>query len=287
MVLWVCCLAVTMSGCQSSPKKTMVKPSAAHADLPKEIYVAAKGLKPVGVALSDLGYNGDQLAASMHQASMNAAMQPGGAPAGAGLAGALIGGSIVQSSAVSAAQKAKNVPVSQFLTTLSGLNLTNVVKSSKFSDSYTVFDAGSQTQTLDKKLVLVPSLEVSASYRSLNLNVAVSIVGKAGKVFYKNFFQVQSDNLLRDGELLEALNNRSAQELEVTIREMASALPELIERDLQGWPDNNLAESVSIKFKNAMGEYFERGYILQTSEKTIVIKSLRGEVKQFSFTQML
>ncbi|HWV14664.1 MAG TPA: hypothetical protein VN030_04470 [Cellvibrio sp.] len=237
--------------------------------------------------MSDLGYSGDQVAASIHQASMNAAMQPGGAPAGAGLAGALIGGSIVQSSAVSAAQKAKNAPVRQFLSTLSELDLASVFKSSKFSDHYSMPDDAEQGQRSDKKLVLVPTLEVSANYRTLNLNVAASIVGKGGKVFYKNFFQVQSDSLLEDGELLDALNGRSAQELEVRVREMADVLPGLIKQDFEGWPNNNLTESVSIKFKNGMGEYFERGYILQTNEKTIVIKSLRGEVKQFSFMNML
>jgi hypothetical protein len=283
--IFMCGLLLVLTSCQSGPSKKIVSKTVDTAPMPTELQISYKALQEIRVAMSSLGYNGDQLAFSMNQAATNAAMQPGAAP-GAGLAGALIGGSIMQSSAQSAAQKQKDAPVDQFLSHLEKLNWATVFKSSKLAEKYSIGGAVT-SKKVERRLLLKPFVEVTADYKALKLIAEVSLFGKNNKLLYNNFFHVQSDYLLKNEEILGVLNDKTSQELEIMVSELIAPLPALIENDMNGWPNKNLTTSTSIKFTNSLGQYFERGYILDVGQNTIVFKSLRGEVKRIPFTSML
>lgn len=278
-------LIACIVGCQNGPRRDVVNSTVTPSLQPNLAILNTQELNEINVAMSNLGYNGDQLAASIHSSSMNAAMQPGAAP-GTGLAGALIGGSIVKSSAQNAAQKQKNEPVTVFLNTLEKLDWQVIFSSSEMGSQYSFISSRDQTKNSDALLTLQPSTQVSADYRSLRLTV-VAAVTKKGKVIYKNFFHLQSQPLLSGEDLLNSVNTITTDEATANIKKLIDKLPYLIKQDMQSWPGKQLQKSTAIKFKNASGEYFERGYLLEQREGEIIFKSLRGEVKQYPANELL
>ncbi len=278
-------LIVCATGCQNGPKRDVVNKPVGASHHPNFATLNTQELKEINVAMSNLGYNGDQLAASIHSSSMNAAMQPGATP-GAGLAGALIGGSIIKSSAQSAAQKQKNEPVATFLSTLEKLNWQDVFSSSELGTQYSFVSPKPPIKNSEPLLTLTPSTQVSADYRSIRLTVTAAVTQK-GKVIYKNFFHLQSQPLLSGEDLLNSVNTISTNEATASIQQLINKLPYLIRQDMQSWPGKELQKSTAIKFKNASGEYFERGYLLEQPQGEIIFKSLRGEIKQYPVHEML
>ena len=278
-------LIVCVAGCQNGPKRDVVTKTVTTSHHPNFTTLHTQELKEINVAMSNLGYNGDQLAASMHSSSMNAAMQPGASP-GAGLAGALIGGSIIKSSAQNAAQKQKNEPVADFLTTLENLNWQDIFSSSELGAQYSFISPKDKTKNNETLLILTPSAQVSADYRSIRLTVTAAVT-KKGKVIYKNFFHLQSQPLLTGEDLLSSVNTISVDEATAGVQQLIDKLPYLIKQDMQSWPGKELQRSVAIKFKNASGEYFERGYLLEQKQNEIIFKSLRGEVKRYPANEVL
>lgn len=278
-------LIVCIAGCQNGPKRDVVNKTVGAPHHPSFAILNTKEIKEIDVAMSNLGYNGDQLAASIHSSSMNAAMQPGATP-GASLAGALIGSSIIKSSAQNSAQRQKNEPVTIFLSTLEKLNWQDIFSDSKLGTQYSFVSLKDQTKNNETILTLTPSAQVSADYRSLRLTVTAAATNK-GKIIYKNFFHLQSQPLLSGEDLLNSVNTTSTDEATALVKQLIDKLPYLIKQDMQSWPGKQLQRSTAIKFKNASGEYFERGYLLEQKQGEIIFKSLRGEVKQYPANQIL
>lgn len=280
-------MLISLAGCSSGgAQKKIVRTEGSAQVTISSAYLDTKALSDIDVAMTTLGYDGNQLANAANQASFNASMQPGANPQ-AGLAGALISMAIIQSSQKSAAQKSKNQPVDQFLHTLEGLNWAELIKTSKLGENYSFSAATAEPskphkthklKLADPRILIKPSLLVTGDYRSLLLTADVSVI-EHGKVRYKNLFHIQSEPLLNPNNLLDSVNSTSAAEAGKIVQSLVDKLPMLIQEDRQNWPDKDTGKSTSIRFVNSTGEYFERGYFLEQKDGIILFKSLRGEIK--------
>ncbi|MFO1370389.1 MAG: hypothetical protein U1F46_15460 [Marinagarivorans sp.] len=285
MAIAICALTACSN---NGPRKDIIHNNNVHKDAPRIAVLNTQQLKEINVAMSDLGYNTGQIAMSAQQASINAASQPGAAPGAgaAGAAGGLIGAGIAQASMASAAQKQKNQLAEGLLSTLKNIDWQQTFSSSALSKAYSIQTLSAPQQSSESKIIITPSLQLSADYRSLILSVAIT-TQEQRKTVYKNYFHLQSAPLLEEDKILGDLNKIPPATILKILNDMLAALPKLIEQDMLSWPGKNLSDATSIRFKNSCGEYFERGYLLDLSNGKITFKTLRGEIKNYPASHAL
>lgn len=278
--------ASILNGCSSGGHNKVITKRNLNYSQIDMIFIDIRPLETVNVALEGLGYDGNELAQSMHQANMNAAMQAG-YNAQTGLAGALIGGMIVKEAQINSQINEKNSRVQGFLNDLKTQNWK-----SHWRNAYTepakilIFSDDPIQPYIHNKLFIRPLLQVSADYQSLHMIVEAEIVNPKGKSEYRNYFYLQSEALLDENESLMQLSFKDRQWFEEKLQQMLEPLPELIKNELSA-KDEQVKQSAPIRFVNDSGEYYERGYLLGFKEGYVTFRTLRGEIKHYPCDKLL
>lgn len=283
VVFFCSCLLI---GCASTGHDKVIAQKNLHYSAIDMIFIDLKPLENVNVALEGLGYDGNMIAQSMHQANFNASMQAG-YNAQTGLAGALIGGMIVKEAQINREIKEKNSRVQGFLNDLRQQNwkmhwrnvYTEPAKLLVFSDD-------PSQPNLNYKLHITPMLQVAADYQSLHMIVEAEIINPKGKSEYRNYFYLQSEALLDQNESLMQLSFKDRQWFETTLLQMLNPLPQLIRNELTNEVKVS-KPSEPIRFVNGSGEYYERGYLVGLNDGYITFRTLRGEVKHYPCEKLL
>jgi hypothetical protein len=134
-------------------------------------------------------------------------------------------------------------------------------------------------------LLLTPRLEVAADYRTLQMTFLVEMYESQRKPVYRNYFHLQSQPLLMPNESLSQLDLKDEDWILNQILALTAPLPELVSNDVADWKNRN--QTTSIRFTSELGEYYERGTILEIKDGFITFKTLRGEIKRYPCTQVL
>lgn len=272
-------LALTVAACSAAGNKKVLNSSSIANRPIDNIEINYDKLSKIDVDLESLGYDGDGLALAMQQAQNSAAQTAGAGAGGAGFAGALIGGSIAQNMAITGAIADKNRRVPILLSKMRSLNYEQMWQASQFA----VNKQSTRPKSADLKMVLTPKVSVTADYQSFLITVEVD-VREGNKQRYRNYFYLQSDQIVDIQQGLPALEQKPAawiqQQLELTMQ----ALPQLIELDVNS--GTSAPAPTAIRFSNSMGNFYERGSLLAKHEKHLTFKTLRGEVKHLPFTRM-
>jgi hypothetical protein len=278
--LCVVALCAVLASCSASGNKKVLNSSSIANRPIDNIEINYSKLSRIDVDLESLGYDGDGLALAMQQAQTSAAQSAGASGgAGAGLAGALIGGSIAQNMAISGAISEKNNRVPLLLAKMRSLNYEKMWQASQFA----VNKESIHPKSADLKMVLTPKVSVTADYQSFLITVEVD-VREGNKQKYRNYFYLQSDQIVDVQKGLPALEQKPAAWIQQQLEQTMQALPQLIALDLN--TGNSAPAATAIRFKNSMGNFYERGSLLAKHEKHLTFKTLRGEVKHMPYTQM-
>lgn len=252
---------------------------------PQHIVVDYSGLSDINVRLSGLGYNGDQIASSIHQAQFNAAMQGQSMGAAGGLAGALVGTMLVKSAAESAAQKEKNAPVAMAIAKVKALNFTDIMNQAALNEHFTLYTEEQQEGLPKSHYKMTPFISFSANYLNMQLIVQLERI-KNKKVVYRNYFQITSPMLLKENASLNNVNNISNEAYSAMIVNMLDHMPKMISGEFGQWREVNKS-SKGIKFKRRRYTYYERGQVLEKNDDYIIYRNLRGEIKLHPYDVML
>ena len=283
-VVWIV-LALLVSSC-ASKTNNIYRTSETELNALSQVLINNEELGDWHVALSTLGYDGDAVAFSMYQASMNASSTPNSAP-GAGLAGALIGGAIIKSHAQSAAQKSKDEPVQSILNKLSAEDWSEFIKTSVASLQDREVHLKNTVTRYDIQegpvLFITPELEITANYLAIELHAHVEVITPGNKSVYSNYFHLQSEPLFTSDMVLGDINSRPISFFQAQTESLVTRLMKLVLEELDGRLSQG--EVQSIRFTNYMGGYFERGYFINNAEGYITFKTLRGEIKQYPVSE--
>lgn len=278
--IWILMLSVAVAACSSGGNKKLLN-SGSIANQPiNTIEVDYSQLQKINVDLDSLGYDGDGLALSMQQAQASAAQTAGaGGGAGAGFAGALLGGSIAQNIAISAAISEKNGRVPLLLTKMRALDYQSMWQAPQFA----INQGATQTKSAALKMILTPKVSVTADYQSFLIMVEVDVrEGNLRK--YRNYFYLQSQQIIDVKQGLPALEQKSSEWIQQQLQATMQALPHLIEMDING--GTTVPATTAIRFSNGMGSYYERASLLAKNEKYLTFKTLRGEIKHMPYERM-
>jgi len=273
------CLLVA---CSSSTKRSSIHNSyIEEISKPYEILFDSKNLSQINVSLRGLGYDGNQLASTMHSANMNASMNANYSP-GAGLVGALIGGAIARESAISSAQKNKNTPVSPFLDNMQLVNWKGLI--TDISSLNSKWFINTEEFTSKQKITVIPELSLSTDYRAFKLISLVKVHSDMGKLIYQNYFHVHSLPLLKRNSTITQLNNSDMEYIEQVLTSSLTRLDQLIYDELNKWRlHTKKGVGTNIRFSYDKKHFYERGFLLKKENGYITYKNLRGEVKHMPF----
>lgn len=279
LVLTLTVMLVT--GCTTSNVKKVIPPQHSSHVIEKTdvIYLDTSKLSNINVALTGLGYDGDQLAQSMTSANYAAAYQPGADPASAAI-GVLIAGSILQNMERSAAIEKKNEPVTPFLTKVAALDWQTLVESNTLLNKEWSIN---KPEVKNYSVVTVqPELKLSSDYRNLEIVSLVIIESEDGEPLYQNYFHIYAPPFLNKTKLLSELNNLSEETLNSKAKMFLSQLEYLLDKDLSEW-QKKPKKNDSIRFKNDDKQYYERGTLLAKENSFITYRTLRGEIKHIPY----
>jgi len=274
-------IIVLFTGCTTSNVKKVIPPQLSSHGIEKteNIYLDTSKLSDINVALSGLGYDGDQVAQSMASVNSAAAYQPGADPVSAAI-GVLIVGSILQNMEESAAIEEKNEPVTPFLTKVAALDWEALVSSNTLLNKVWSLK---KTETKNYNAVTVqPELKLSSDYRNLEIVSLVVIESDEGEVVYQNYFHIYTPPFLNKTELLSGLNNLSEEALNSKVKVLLSQLENLLDKDISEW-QKKPKRNDSIRFKNDDKQYYERGTLLAKGNNFITYRTLRGEIKHIPY----
>lgn len=282
-------IAVTaLSSCASTSKKKLILTSDLFIPSSKHVFVNTAKMSTINVARRSLGYNGDQIAATMQQSTMNASMQAGYNP-GAGLVGALIGGAIVKSLAEQDAIDKKNEPIKMFLEDLANtdwqilLTQTPEAKTVGWQPYYKDVN-----KEFEEYLLIEPNLQLSSNYRAFELNVLVEYYGNSKKPVFRNYIFIQSPPILSANETVTNLNSNDGELIQDALGKMFAQLKDIVGNEIYKQDHQGMGMKHSaIKFKNALGEFYERGAILSLKNGYITYRNLRGEIKHMQCDEII
>ncbi|PWK53902.1 hypothetical protein [Pleionea mediterranea] len=264
---------VAVFGCAGGAKKKVVTQLNNVKFKPKVIVIDFDSLQTINVSLVGLGYDGNQVAATMKSAAQGAGQ--------AGLIGSLIGGAIVSNAAKNSAIAEKNKPVESFLSRLESANWSSLLKKHNANSEFIWTDIDSEQVYI---LKVKPQLNLSVDYRALEMVSLVELRDNAGQVLYQNYFHVHSLPLLKQNQTITYLNQLEDNVVRDIFIRMLSHMNFLIRNEFLVWArSNSETNHQSIKFSNDNKEYFERGDLLDTSNQYITYRSLRGEIKHIPF----
>ncbi|MDM7861531.1 hypothetical protein QTP81_13090 [Alteromonas sp. ASW11-36] len=260
-----------ISACKST-KQSVVSHANKPLAMPETVYIVPQESN-INVLLTELGYDGNDIAATMYQANLNASMQSVNYDPLAGLAGALIGGAILKNSAENSAIREKNSPVQQFLTVAEQIQWQEVWHPDWQADL-----APSKPQTTH--LQITPETSLSSDYRSLISVFFVEVYADRKELLYRNYFHLESAPLLDLNTSLHQLNNIDSGEIVNDFTAVSERLLLLVEQALETWSKRSRFANHSIRYKNKRGEFYSRGEVLQPCDGFITFRTLRGEIKQ-------
>lgn len=270
-----------LQGCMSNVKSVhRIESKLAE---PAHVQLDLRELDSIDVALEEPGYDGGQLAVAMHQSAYNAAALPGHSPV-AGLAGALIGGAIAGNMLASGAQAEKNKPVQNWLQVLEAMqwpSLYLAATQSVLVDATTTLDSKAG-QVVGSVLRIKPRLTVVANYMAIELHTLAEIISEQDRKIYSNYFHVQSLPLLKANANLSEINKLDETDAKELVFPMITMTIQLIREDLSRHGYHKAASG--IRFSNFMGNYYERGVLLDKQDNYITFRTLRGEIKHYPFS---
>ncbi|MBN8279801.1 MAG: hypothetical protein J0M16_04265 [Gammaproteobacteria bacterium] len=237
---------------------------------------------------------GPESAAAWSSAQQSAAMNPGYDPVG-GLVGVIIGIQLTQSLQRSADQTRANEPIAglrqQYDEGRATLRLeAQLLAALQRQDP--AFGAcvaeGDDRRNCKSRLQLRPRVTVGCTYRCIDVGLKVRWVTVRGKELYRNEFGFQSDLLPPTQAEGEAWARDDMAALRAALAQATETLAGMLVADLAtGRVNLNPKDSETLRYRNEMGVFHERGQLVREDAGRWLIRSIGGGLRSMPAGQRL
>ncbi|SET68352.1 hypothetical protein SAMN05216326_1623 [Nitrosomonas marina] len=296
-------IVFNLLSCSTNIKTKSVSAASELIESPKHIFIDLSYFKDFHVAMNSIGYDGEELEGLFGDGfdggleqidrvgSETGVMTPGIHYAGVGVS-ALTSIAFVyamKTYQINKYQRKLDEPVKDLLNKMEAINWMPVIaKAVDRNHGVSIFFKKSNYETNENVMRITPFLDITSNLLSLELHAYVEILSVKNKPIYKKYFHIQSPPLIdiEQNKTLADLNSIDKEQIKkITIFLFENLLP-LIFSDLNS---NDATTSIqNIRFNNHMGNYFERGQLLDinSEQNYIKFKTLRGHVKYYPIGSM-
>jgi len=237
---------------------------------------------------------GPESAAAWSGAQQSAAMNPGYDPV-SGLLGVIIGIQLTQSLRRTADQTRANEPIAglrqQYDEGRETLRLeAQLLAALQRQDP--AFGAcvaeGDDRRNCKSRLQLRPRVTVGCSYRCIDVGLKVRWVTVRGKELYRNEFGFQSDLLPPTQAEDEGWARDDMEALRVALAQATETLAGMLVADLTtGRVNLNPQDSETLRYRNEMGVFHERGQLVREDAGRWLIRSIGGRLRSIPAGQRM